>query len=105
MSLILSFRAGAQKPQSQCGNGAGLVTAAAADATGTTTVCSEDELLVPIFSRHFDQIALYFIAGRSIPFRIDFYADAFEQSQAMGEATTATNYQRGFKLRYFQTTC
>ncbi len=39
--------AGMQKPASQCGHGAGIVTQAAADDTKTTTVCSKTYIFDP----------------------------------------------------------
>lgn len=68
--------AGVNKPNTICGNGKGLFTAAGG---ASKTVCS-----------------------RSQPFRITFQSDSFEWKGAIDEATAAN---KGVKVRYFQTAC
>jgi len=72
-------------PVTQCGNGLGLVTAAAAAAAdGGKTVCTKE-----------------------VPFRVRLKTDAYEYaSDAMDEGgSTGNGIMPGFKLRYTQSAC
>ncbi len=48
---------------------------------------------------------LFVISARSIPFRFEFFSDAYEMSAAAGEAVGGTSTQHGFQVTYFQTAC